>query len=123
LFQADDIMATAKDVRRITLALEGTVEAPHFDRIAFKVHRIYATLAADRKTINLMFAPGEQQFKCMLAPEAFAPVPNAWGKNGATTATLSALTVAELTDALTIAWRHAVAPKSSRKRKAARRAQ
>jgi hypothetical protein len=40
-------MATGKDLRRIALALEGTTEAPHFDRAAFKVARIYVTLAAD----------------------------------------------------------------------------
>ena len=73
-------MATAKDLRRIALALEGTAEAPHFDRAAFKVSRIYVTLAADGRTANFKFTPDEQELKCMLAPEAFAPVPNAWGQ-------------------------------------------
>jgi hypothetical protein len=100
-------MATATDLRRIALSLGGTTEAPHFDRVAFKVARIYATLAADRLTANLKFSPDEQEFKCMLAPDAFAPVPNAWGKQGWTTVTLSALKVAELKDALETAWRHA----------------
>jgi hypothetical protein len=36
-------MATAKDFRRIAFSLEGTIEAPHFDRAAFTVRRIYAT--------------------------------------------------------------------------------
>jgi len=40
-------MATVQDFRRVALALDGTIEAPHFDRTAFKVRRIYATLAAD----------------------------------------------------------------------------
>ena len=39
-------MATENDFRRSALALEGTIEAPHFDRTAFKAARIYATLAA-----------------------------------------------------------------------------
>ena len=39
-------MATGNDLRRIALSLEGTTEAPHFDRAAFKVARIYVTLAA-----------------------------------------------------------------------------
>jgi len=30
-------MATANDLRRLALALEGTSEHPHFDRAAFKV--------------------------------------------------------------------------------------
>jgi hypothetical protein len=100
-------MATAKDLRRIALSLAGTTEAPHFDRAAFKVARIYATLAADGRTANLMLTPDEQDFKCLVAPDAFAPVPNAWGRNGATTVTLAALTVPELTSALEMAWHHA----------------
>jgi hypothetical protein len=98
----------ADDLRRSALALPGTTEAPHFDRAAFKVKRIYVTLAADGATANFKFSPDEQALKCEVAPDAFAPVPNAWGRQGWTTATLSALTKAELADALTIAWRHAL---------------
>jgi hypothetical protein len=107
-------MATDKDLRRIALTLEGTTEAPHFDRSAFKVARIYATLPADGRTANFKFTRDEQEFKCMLAPEAFAPVPNAWGKQGWTTAKLSALCTADLKSALEMAWRHAVAKKRVR---------
>jgi hypothetical protein len=58
-----------------------------------------------------MFSPEQQEFKCMMAPEAFAPVPNAWGQRGATTANLAKLTVAELEDALRTAWGRAVSKK------------
>jgi hypothetical protein len=102
-------MATAKDFRRIALSLEGTTEAPHFERVAFKVRRIYATLAPDGRTANLMLTPDEQALKCEVAPHAFSPIPNAWGARGATTAKLLKLTVAELRQALETAWRHAVA--------------
>ncbi len=101
-------MATGEDLRRMALSLEGTVEAPHFDRAAFKVARIYVTLGPDGRTANFKFTPDEQEFKCMLAPEAFAPVPNAWGRQGWTTATLSALSAAELQSALEMAWAHAL---------------
>jgi YjbR len=104
-------MVSGKNLRRIALSLQGTSEAPHFDRAAFKVARIYATLAADGRTANLKLSPEEQEFKCMLAPEAFAPVPGGWGKQGWTTATLSALSTAELGDVLETAWRHAVPKK------------
>jgi hypothetical protein len=109
-------MANGKDLHRIALSFDGTTEAPHFDRAAFKVARIYATLAADGRTANLKFSPDEQEFKCMLAPEAFAPIGGAWGKQGWTTATLSALSVAELRDALETAWQHAVPKKRARRR-------
>ena len=107
-------MATARDLRRMALALEGTSEAPHFDRAAFKVARIYVTLAGDGKTANFKFTPDEQEFKCMTLPEAFAPVPNAWGKQGWTTATLSKLGNADLQSALEMAWQHATVKKRRR---------
>jgi hypothetical protein len=107
-------MATAKDLRRMAMALEGTSEAPHFDRAAFKVARIYVTLAADGRSANFRFTPDEQEFKCMMAPEAFAPLPNAWGRQGWTMATLSALSTADLKSALETAWRHATSKKRKR---------
>jgi hypothetical protein len=105
------IMSTSEDLSRIALSLDGTTTAPHFDRTAFKVRRIYVTLAADGKTANFMFTPEQQEFKCLMAPDAFAPVANAWGKQGATTAILAQLTKAELEDALQLAWRRAAASK------------
>ena len=107
-------MATAADLRRAALALEGTTESPHFDRAAFKAVRIYVTLAPDGKTANFKFTPEEQEFKCMLAPQAFQPIPNAWGRQGWTTAALSKLSKAELQDALRIAYAHGAARKARR---------
>jgi hypothetical protein len=108
-------VASGDDLRRIALSLEGTIETPHFDRAAFKVARIYATLAADRQTANLKFAPDEQEFKCLLAPKTFAPIANAWGRRGWTVAKLSTLGEADLRAALEIAWRHGQAVKRRRK--------
>jgi hypothetical protein len=109
-------MATANDLRRMALTLPGTEEAPHFDRTAFRVARIYATLAPDRRSANFKFTPEDQKFKCMLAPEAFAPVPNAWGRQGWTTATLKNLSKDELRNALETAYAHALPKKPKRKR-------
>jgi hypothetical protein len=112
-------MATGDDLRRLALLLAGTVEAPHFDRAAFKVQRIYVTLAPDGRTANFMFTPDEQALKCLTAADAFAPVPNAWGTKGATTATLANLSEAELDSALRTAWTRAVPkPKMPRRRNA-----
>ena len=99
-------MATAADVRKLALSLEGTTEHPHFDRTAFKVKRIYATLAADGKSLNLNLKPEEQEFKTMLAPEVFSAIPNKWGTSGWTTVTLKAIGRAELKAALEMAWEH-----------------
>jgi hypothetical protein len=109
-------MATGKDLRRMALALEGTTEAPHFDRAAFKVARIYVTLSADGRSANFKFTPDEQEFKCMMAPEAFAPVPNKWGAQGWTTANLAKLSSADLRIALETARAHALPAKKPRRR-------
>ena len=105
-------MATATDVRKLALALEGTTEHPHFDRAAFKVKRIYATLAGDGKSLNLNLTPEEQEFKTMLAPEVFTPIPNKWGTSGWTTVNLKAISKAELKAALEMAWEHGRAKKA-----------
>lgn len=113
-------MSSAADFRRIALSLEGTSEAPHFDRTAYKVVRIYATLAADGRTANLKFTPDEQELKCLVAAEAFAPVGNAWGRQGWTTVILAKLGKSELKSALEMAWRHALPktrPTALRKRR------
>jgi len=109
-------MATAADLRRIALSLDGTTDAPHFERTAFRVKRIYATLAADGKTANLMLTPDEQALKCLVAPDLFAPVPGGWGRNGATTVQLSGISEAELNAALKIAYAHALPGATPRRR-------
>jgi hypothetical protein len=104
-------VATAKDFRRIALLLEGTTEAPHFERTAFKVHRIYATLAPDERTANLIAdarRAGPQVRGC--AGRIFTDT-KCLGARGATTAKLAKLTVAELRQALETAWEHAVPKK------------
>jgi hypothetical protein len=76
-------MATAADVRRIALSLEGTIEVPHADRSAFRVRRIYTTLARDERTINMDLTYDEQTFKIMMAPNIYSRIPNGWGLRGA----------------------------------------
>ncbi len=100
-------MMTGNDLRRLAIALPDATEAPHFDRTAFKVKRIFATLAADGETANLKLSPDEQELKCTVAPEAFAPVPNAWGRQGWTTVRLARVSEEELAAALRMAWAHA----------------
>lgn len=91
------------------MELPGTTAAPHFDRTAFKVRRTYATLAADGLTVNLKLSPDEQEFKVMMAPEAFAAVTGGWGRQGWTTVTLAGVAEAELRAVLEMAWRHGAA--------------
>ncbi len=108
-------MANAADFRRIALALPGAAEYPHFDRRAFKARVTFATLAADGLTANIKFAPDEQALKCAVAPDAFAALENAWGRQGWTRATLSALSEPELQAALEMAWRRGAAKIKTRR--------
>jgi hypothetical protein len=107
-FPDEGAMTSSSVFRSVALSLEGTTEAPHFDRAAFKVKRIYGTLAADGLSANLKLTPDEQEFKVMLAPEAFRPIDNAWGRQGWTTVVLDRITEPELRAALQMAYAHAL---------------
>ena len=110
-------MTNAADFRRIALSLAGVAEYPHFDRRAFKARITFATLAADELSVNFKFAPDEQALKCAVAPDAFAPVDNAWGRQGWTRATLSALSEPELRAAVEMAWRRGAAKPKGKPRR------
>jgi len=113
-------MADAADFRRIALSFEGAAEYPHFDRRAFKARVTFATLAPDELTANIKFAPDEQALKCAVAPDAFMPLDDAWGRRGWTQATLAALSEPELRAALEMAWRHCAAKPKTRRSMARR---
>ena len=105
-------MVDAADFRRIALSFDGAAEYPHFDRRAFKARVTFATLAPDERSANIKFAPDEQALKCAVAPDAFQPLDNAWGRQGWTRAILAALSEEELKAALEMAYRHGAAPKA-----------
>jgi len=107
-------MATADDLTELATALKGTIVTPHMSRTAFKVRRIYATLAADGLTANLKLLPDQQQLKCLTHPAAFVPVSGGWGEQGWTTLTLAELNTDELAEVLKIAWVHGSAKKPAR---------
>jgi hypothetical protein len=111
-------IADAADFRRIALSLPGAAEYPHFERRAFKARVTFATLAPDARSANLKFSIDEQALKCAVAADAFTPLDNAWGRRGWTRAELAALSEAELSAALEIAYRHAApAQRSARSRR------
>lgn len=106
-------MASCSDFRSIAMAQPGTEEKPHFDRLAYRVYRTYATLASDGLTANLKFSPDEQLLKCEVAPDLFSPLENAWGRQGWTLLRLGPATQADLEAALTIAHAHACTKRKS----------
>ena len=109
-------MADAALFRRLALAMPGATEAPHFDRPSFRTRVIFATLSPDGKTATLNFSPEEQEFRCTLNPQAFAPTNDAWGRRGWTRTTLAPLGEDELRAALHAAWQRASTPPPKRRR-------
>lgn len=99
-------MADETMFREQALSLPGTVEQKHFERQAFKARRIFASVAADGLTANLLLTPEEQLLKCAVHPTGFRPVDNAWGRKGWTTVILKELSREDLADALALAWTH-----------------
>jgi hypothetical protein len=101
----------------LALALPEVTSAPHFDRKAFRTpRRIFATLAADGLSVNLMLQP-DQQALVVRNSKAFAPLPNKWGDQGATCCVLARVTVAVLTPALAAAHANAApTPRPKRRR-------
>ncbi|GLH76811.1 hypothetical protein SSBR45G_17190 [Bradyrhizobium sp. SSBR45G] len=107
---------TGPEFRTLALSLAGTIAAPHFDRTAFKLHRTFATLAADGASANVLLTPDEQEHYAGLAPEVFRRVPNKWGDQGWTMVTLAGADPRLLRSVLESAWRAAHRPPRSRKR-------
>ncbi|MCR4265938.1 MmcQ/YjbR family DNA-binding protein [Nitratireductor sp. ZSWI3] len=97
-------MTTSDTFRDLSLSLQGSVEVAHFDRRAFKVRRIFASLAADGETANLYLTPPEQEYWRGLFPDTFAPVSNKWGARGWTQVRLATIGSMELLPALRAAW-------------------
>jgi hypothetical protein len=98
---------TASDFRRIALSLEGAAEGAHMGNADFRVGgRIFATLAAEKQGYgNLLLTPEQQADFVAEQPNLFLPIPNGWGKNGATHVRLSAASEDLLTGALRTAWK------------------
>ena len=108
---------TESKARKFALSLPDASEAPHFDRAAFRTpRRIFATLAADGTTINLMFNADLQEFWCENEPASFEPVPGGWGRMGATICKLRVVDEAAFQSALTAAHALAAVPPKKKRR-------
>jgi hypothetical protein len=112
---------TAKDFRRIALGMEGAIESSHMDHPDFRVgNRIFATLTDDEQMGMVALPPGEAQHEFIRAhPSAFSMVNGAWGLQGATRVHLESAEEDAVGEAVTVAWRHAVAKGPTRGTKVA----
>jgi len=109
-------MATAEDVQRIALSLQGTTLDPGWGRMLFRRQRIFAVLPDDG-TLLLRLLPEQRTMLVGGAPETFAPFKGR-GPQGVTVVQLSTIGTARLEEVLRLAWQNG-APKSDRSNEAA----
>jgi hypothetical protein len=100
-------MATAADVRKLALALDGVSEVDHWGRPAFRTKkRIFAVLRPDGLFLHL---PEERkQFLFAAAPEVF--VKFIWGKAANVIVQIAKVSKSELQALIRDAWQHATPP-------------
>ncbi|MBN8616068.1 MAG: MmcQ/YjbR family DNA-binding protein [Deltaproteobacteria bacterium] len=107
-------MITAKRFRTLCLSLADAEEAPHMERTAFRVRKIFATLPPDGRSANLLLVPELQAAVLDALPHAFSPVPGGWGRMGYTTVDLTRASEDELVPVLREA--HALASEPPKKK-------
>ena len=108
---------TIREFKELAMSFPNTVEAPHFDRTAFKVadKRIFATLHEESGKANLKFSKKDQDYFCSLDKKAIYPVPNKWGIQGWTTFELHKLSDGIMVDALESAFKEVFNIKKKKK--------
>jgi len=99
-------MISVADVRKLAMAIPGTVERPHFDRASFRANdkRIFMTLKEDEQVAVLLLSPEEQSVFIKSPDGAVYPVPNKWGLQGATIFNLKKVKKTLFKDAMNCAW-------------------
>jgi hypothetical protein len=97
-------MATAADVRKLALALDGVSEIDHWGRPAFRTSkRIFAVMRPDGLYLHL--TEERKQFLFEAAPEVF--VRFMWGKTANVIVQIAQVSKKELQALVCEAWQHA----------------
>lgn len=96
-----------EEVLAMLLSLEGVTQKKHFEREAFLVKRIFATLSETEKSINFKFSPEEQAVFIQHDSKAIFPVPNKWGLQGWTTCYYEEISFSLLMEMIRSAYKNA----------------
>ena len=92
----------------LVMALPDVTSKPHFHRLAFRTNgKIFATLDKQSGVAVMLFSPEEQDLFSLHDPVTIYPVPNKWGKKGATEIVLKTVRKQVLKEALKTAWERA----------------
>jgi hypothetical protein len=109
---------TAAEFKELALSFPESVEASHFDRIAFKVpgKRIFATLQEATASVNLKLSDINQSVFCCIDKDLIYRVPNKWGLQGWTTFELEKVPRELMHDALGTAYNDVFKSKLKKKK-------
>jgi hypothetical protein len=100
---------TAKDFRRMALAMKDAVEGAHMGHPDFRVGgRIFATLHGDTLYGMVKLTPEQQREFIESNVGAFAAENGAWGRQGCTAVHLESVDDEALGEAITLAWQNTV---------------
>jgi hypothetical protein len=109
-------MVSVADFRKLALALDGVSEEPHFERTSFRANnKIVATVDVKKQLVCLMLDEIQQSVFCSFDSSVIYPVPNKWGKQGATYVELKLVRKDMLRDALAEAYKKATTKKAKPK--------
>lgn len=110
---------TVADFRRIALGMREATESAHMGHPDFRVKgRIFATIHHDRQWAMVKLTPEDQQRFVRESPNVFKPENGAWGLQGCTAVRLGAADEELVGEAMTLAYRRAVAEVAARAKKA-----
>ena len=91
--------------RKLALSFDGAVELPHFELTSFRINKkIFATLDIKKRRVCLLLSLIDQSVFCEFDQSIIYPVPNNWGKKGATYVELYKVRKDIFRDALTTAY-------------------
>lgn len=102
-------MIDIETFRQLALSFPEVTEQPHFDRTSFRVKKIFATLDIKNNLACLMLSEIDQSVFCAFDKSIIYPVPNKWGKKGATYVELKMVNKSMLKDALKKAYNKSIA--------------
>ncbi len=111
-------MVTINLFREWALSLPDTEELPHFELISFRYKKkIFATYWEKENRAMLKLSEVNQSVFCSFDKTVFFPVPNKWGKSGATFVELKKVRKDMFKDALTTAYNEVAQQKNFKKKK------
>ena len=102
---------TSQDFRQMALSMPEATENAHMGHPDFRVRgKIFATIWPDEEWGMVKLTPEQQVQFVRSEPKVFVPVKGGWGRRGATTVRLLAVTPTLLRTAIVTAWLN-IAPK------------